>query len=227
MEGRLKLLVILYILSFTSVADKTTITISTMGNIELSERIEKYLVKSYNSLGYQVHFIELSPGRATILANDGAIDGVSVRVHGIEKEFSNLIRVPVLLTGANLALYCTKGVLCDESVINEKESIIGGVANGFAILQYMKDKNSSLYLVNTHLQLTNLFEKGRLDYIFSFEVDNLGNIQKLSQSYNKVHLTRLEGYHYVNKKHAALIPELVDSLNQTINELGAVNQVSQ
>lgn len=227
MEGRLKLLIILYMISFASIAEEATMTISTIGNIEISERIEKYLVKSYNRLGYKVHFLELSPGRATILANDSTIDGVSVRVQGIEKEFNNLIRVPVLLTGAHLTLYCAKGVLCDESVINEEENIIGGVANTFAILKYMKEKNSSLYLVNTHLQLTNLFERGRLSYIFSFEIDNLGNFQNLNQNYNKIYLTRLEGYHYVNKKHVALIPELVVSLTQTINELGAINQASQ
>jgi hypothetical protein len=227
MEGWSKLLVILYMISFASIAEQATITISTIGNIEISERIEKYLVKSYSRLGYKVHFLELSPGRASILANDSTIDGLSVRVQGIEKEFENLIRVPVLLTGANLALYCAKDVQCDESVINEKESIIGGVANVFSILRYMKEKKSSLYLVNTHLQLSNLFEKGRLKYIFSFEIDNLGNFQNLSQSYNKIYLTRLEGYHYVNKKHADIVPELVDSLNQTINEFGAINQVSQ
>lgn len=222
-----RLLVFLSLVSYASFAEQKNITLSTMEGIEIIEKLETYLRKSYNRIGYELDFVELPPGRATIIANSGNIDGVAARLTAIDQKYPALLRVPVLLVRGHLTVYCAPDVVCNESIINDEKSTIGGISHSALMLQYMNDKKSSLYLVDTHQNLAELFEKGRLDYIFSIELDNLGNFQNLDQNQHKVYLTELEAYHYLNQKHVDIIPELVSSLNQTIRELGPLNQANK
>lgn len=199
-----------------------TLVISTVPKLPVFIKIQHHLEYAYSLMGYEVEFVPMSLGRASKMADEGSLDGVSVRVPAIEKITQNLIRIPVMLLSGDLSLYCIPDVPCDETVLNDDKIMVGGLSNVPVMQNFMSDKNASLYLVHDAPQLKALFEKKRLDYILSIEIDGLGNFQELAAGTNHIKLLALEVFHYVNKRHVELVPHITQSLLQSQIELGQI-----
>jgi len=180
------------------------------------------LQHAYSLMGYDVEFIPMLLGRGSMMANNGLIDGVSVRVPAIEQVAKNLIRVPVMILSGDLSLYCSAEVVCDESVLSNEKLLVGGLSNVPVMQSFMSDKAASLYLVHDAPQLKALFNKGRIQYILSIEIDGFGNFQALDMHPNRTTLLPLEGYHYVHKQHALLVPHIAQSLLESQAMLGQI-----
>jgi len=184
---------------------------------------KNYLLKAYSRLGYRLSFIEVQAGRGLIEAKKGNFDALTTRISIIEDQLPNFVRIPIILAQGNLTLYCQVEVPCERSVLDNMENIIGVPTGKNMATSYMKDKTASIYHVISGQKLVEMFDKKRLEYVLTIEAEEFGNyVQPPSITYRKIELQHFEAFHYLNKKHQALVKPLTDELAAAIEELGPV-----
>jgi len=187
----------------------------------ISHRYEKYLLFAYNHLGYKVTFDQILIGRARELVNSGDLDGMMIAEKEIEQSFSNLLRVPVVIAKGALVLYCNKSVVCDKSVLNDVNNIIGVTSGKSISANFMETVQASSYAIKSDEDLGSMLTKDRLYYVLLIDEVQLGNLGSLNESlFNSVVVYRSEGFHYINKKHKNLIPGLTQGLQLAIEHYG-------
>ncbi|MFD2166813.1 hypothetical protein ACFSJY_11150 [Thalassotalea euphylliae] len=208
--------------------DKPTVSIDSQPNIHFFKPVEEYLVKAYSRIGYRVNLIALSPGRSAKMAKSGELDGLAVRVEEIANTL-DMIKVPVPLISGDLALYCQASVICELAVLDNPELVIGTLGGLNLTTQFMKQKKASTYQIADGAQLTDMFAKGRLDYILTFEIGGQSlfrtgnNDNILVDNVQKQVIRTVKGYHLVQHKHHHLVEALTISLKAIIHEQGHIN----
>ena len=199
------------------------IHLSTSAPLKNIERYISVLQKAYAKIGYIIQVHQLPAVRSIHESNDGkAVDGEVVRTSLIEHKLSNLIKVPVLLDKVDVAVIST-----DKSAsVKDWESLKGksiATVKGYWYFQQQLDENSTVLLTkNMKNALLQLKDK---------KVDFSVHIKKIAQ--NVIKQENIEGvfileppidsiptYHFINQKHAKLIPELSKALSEiTGNEI--------
>jgi hypothetical protein len=176
------------------------------------------IIHAYTRLGIRVALHELPPGRSLPLTNAGKLDAEMVRTSLIETIADNLIRVPILLGEGKLMLYCVKDVVCDSTVFQQKEHLIG-VINGTNITTlFMKDKTAPIYPMDSGSALGEKLRLKQLKYILSVDIKDQGNYVNLSaEQFQSYSLQSFKAYHYIHKKHEKLLAKLTRQLQKTIN----------
>ncbi len=219
------IIVLLFCFSFTLSAKPNSqpksVRISIPLSDNISHRYEKYLLFAYNHLGYKVTFDQILIGRARELVDEGKLDGMMIAEKEIEQTFFNLLRVPVVLAKGALVLYCNKKVVCEKSVFNDVNNIIGVTSGKSISANFMETMQASSYAIKSDEDLGSMLIKGRLHYVLLIDEVQLGNLGNFDESqFNTAVVYRSEGFHYVNKKHEDLLPALVQGLQLAIEKYG-------
>jgi len=194
-------------------------------NVKVSNAVKDHILYAYNLLGYKVDFYPIVTGRSIKLTEIGELDAEAVRISIIETSVKNLLRVPTLLGRGTLELYCLPNIVCDTSVLEQKDNLIGVISGTNITSAYMKNKGASVYHIPSNLVLSQLLNLKRLNYILSLSVnnENRNNIVGIDKSkYQVIPLKQFEAFHYVHKKHKSLVPYLASSLEQAISALGKI-----
>jgi len=212
-------------LSFPLNAKDNTMTKMVRISIPLSDNIsnryEKYHLFAYNYLGYQVIFDRILIGRARELVNKGELDGMMIAEREIEQTFANLLRVPVVLAKGALVLYCNKSVVCDKSVFNDADNVIGVTSGKSISSNFIDTVAASSYAIKSDEDLGSMLTKGRLYYVLLIDEVELGNLGSLDESlFNTAVVYHSEGFHYINKKHKNLLPGLTQGFKLAIEHYG-------
>jgi len=198
-----------------------TMHISVHLSDRVSFRFEKYILFAYNQIGYKVVFEKILTARAREMVNAGRLDALMVAEKEIDQIYTNLIRVPVMLARGSLVLYCNEEVICQESALHNENNIIGVVSGNSMSGNYMRQMRASTYAVKGQEHLGVMLTRGRLNYVLTVDEDRLGNLSDLDDSaYKKLEVYRSEGYHFINKKHQQLLPELTQALQLAIEKYG-------
>jgi len=88
---------------------------------------------------------------------------------------------------------------------------------------YMQQMQASIYSVKSSDNLGLMLIRGRLNYILVINEDQFGSVINFDDSqYQKVEILRSEGYHYIHKKHAHLLPKLTKALQLAIEQFGSL-----
>lgn len=183
-------------LSFPLNAKDNTMTKMVRISIPLSDNIsnryEKYHLFAYNYLGYQVIFDRILIGRARELVNKG-----------------------------ELVLYCNKSVVCDKSVFNDADNVIGVTSGKSISSNFIDTVAASSYAIKSDEDLGSMLTKGRLYYVLLIDEVELGNLGSLDESlFNTAVVYHSEGFHYINKKHKNLLPGLTQGFKLAIEHYG-------
>ena len=187
--------------------------------------LKDYIIRAYHLIGYRVTFHQYPPGDSIKMTNVGKLDAELIRRPIIELSAKNLIRIPVKLLSGQLVLYCSNNIKCDDDVLNDSSAIIGIVSGKNITSNYMKNKNASVYQIKENKNLALLFEKQRIQYILSLDIDGIGNINFIDKSQCQTfQLSLYDSYHYIHKKHENLVPELTLALSQAIEEIGPIEE---
>ena len=202
-----------FIASHLQAQDKLTFsTINT--DTPVVGAIEKILQDAYTNLNITFDIKRLPPQRALAESNSGEVDGELFRIAGIEQEFPDLIRVssPVYTVEGYTAIKKTDIIITNKDSIKPyKIGIVRGV-------QWAEDltKGMNVSVTNDYTSAVQMLDKGRIDLILGAKNLMEEETQKLGLNDIKISdeaIVILELFHYLNKKHADLVPKISESIN--------------
>jgi len=186
------------------------------------------LREAYSKLGIPLR-LETFPGlRGIREANLGKIDGDAGRIEGMEKDYPNLIRIPVPVFSFEGSFFAKKpGPDVDSPAV--RKSLTAGMVRGTRYARQATEGMKRVFADNP-ASLFKLLEEGIADVVV-FDRD-AGELL-VAKSYpnsgivpvgKPVHTGEL--YHYLNKKRADLAPPLTRVL-QEMSQSGESERIEQ
>lgn len=170
----------------------------------------------FRRLGIAVTYNILPSERVLANANAGLDDGILPRVAGLSAQYPNLIQLEEDAVTTDYVAFSGR----NDTVITGWESLKPyhvGIITGWKILEKNITGTSSLTKVNTMEQLFSILNAGRVDLVVysrlaglqAIKDRDLGEIRAL-----KPPLVSKSQFHYLHKKHQALIGPVSDTLRQ-------------
>lgn len=206
--------------------NKQTLKIATMvGNDILNQITSNILQHAYRQLHLEISVISMPNERALQFANDGEVDGALFRVRNINQAFTNLIIVPTPLLMVEFAVFSAKHKF-DVNGWGDLAPYKIGYLRGIRMIE---DNTKGMTLEDAP-SLHSAFKKmllGRSDIVICEKMTGISIIKELKLKNVRMLKTALPTFpifHFLHKKHSALIPELSDVLitmrqNQTIEQI--------
>ncbi len=173
----------------------------------------KVLGEAYHRIGIQIQTISLPAERALLSSNNGDVDGEVNRIKGIENTYSNLLMVPVPVNVLEGVVF-TENVAVPVTGWNSLKPYKIGIRRGTKFAE-QGTKGMNVEPVTTNRQLFLKLVMGRNDVIVTSHVEGLEQIKQLQLKTIIVlepPLVIVNLYHYLHKKHAALIPDITKAL---------------
>ncbi|XLZ68781.1 transporter substrate-binding domain-containing protein [Massilia sp. SR12] len=176
---------------------------------------EQIMREAYRRLGINLVLHRLPGERTLIQANEGKMDGELYRKLGMEREYPNLVIVPVPLQTYEIVIF-SRGT---SFVVNGWDSLRPytlGFVRGIKIVQ----ENTHGMKIEAVATMPQAFEKmmmGRTDLVLGNRSSGIAVIRALNLegiSVLEPPLASFPVYHYVHKRHEALVPELTRMLRQ-------------
>ena len=192
------------------------INISTLvGSDPATTVAEQILQEAYRRLGYRLVLHQLPGERTLMYANEGKMDGELYRKLGMEREYPNLRIVPVPLQTYEIVIF-SHGTSFNVNGWESLRPYTLGFVRGIKIVQE-NTRGMRIEPVPTMQLAMEKMMMGRTDLVLGNRASGLALIRSL----NLEGVTLLEPplasfpvYHYLNKKHEALVPELTRVLRQ-------------
>lgn len=186
------------------------------------------LEKAFAMSGVKFSTINLPSNRSLALSNEGVIDGEISRVGNLHEvtnhKYSNLVRIEHKVLSVWISVFSNQSDIEVNSTADLKNYSVCFI-NG---RKYFDDvfepivKPSFLIKVNSDLQAFNLLQKNRVDLVITTSVEGEQLIKqqaKFADIREVKKLIELPIYAYINKKHAALLPELTANLAKVERQL--------
>ncbi|MBB4844181.1 polar amino acid transport system substrate-binding protein [Paucibacter oligotrophus] len=180
---------------------------------------ERVMREAYLRLGIALE-VQAMPGeRSLISANSGETDGELYRKMGIDKSYPQLIRVPVPLQTYEIVVFTKLEPFKVEGWESLRPYKIGFV-KGIKIIEEKTLGMQAESVATMHQAFTKL-DRGRSELVLANRVTGLASLRAHQFQGVKVLLPPLASffvYHYLNKKHAALVPKLSEVLKHMEQE---------
>jgi len=180
---------------------------------------------AYAKLGIELDIKELPPRRSLEDANDGFADGEVGRVAGLEKEFTNLIRIDVPIKSIETMAYFTHGAVTINGLADLTRYRIG-ILEGMRLSEELT-KGMHPISVDSWEKLYTLLEMGRLDVILaSREIQEEWHDIPQTRNLESVQL-QPQGhaiYHYLNKRHLDFAP-VIRMVLQDMRQTGEMRKI--
>ncbi len=176
---------------------------------------EGVLREAYRRLGRQLVVHRLPGERSLVQANEGIMDGELYRKRGLDRDYPNLVIVPVPLLTFELVIFSYGTTFAVHGWESLRPYTLGFM-RGNKIAQ----ENTRGMKVEPVPTLQQAFEKmmmGRTDLVLGNRASGMAVVrsQKLEGiTVLEPPLTSFPVYHYLNRKHQALVPELTRVLKQ-------------
>lgn len=174
--------------------------------------VQAVLEAAYRQLGYQIEYVKLPLGRGYIEANLGHIDGLRARVASAVENYPNLIQVPVPLMEFDLVMISDQR-RCGSCNVQS----VGHVATtrGLATFEAFRASEGSHLNVEYVTSPTQAFQMvlaGKVEGAVIAEVNLPEEFNTLQSHWIKNTLLKVSAYHFVHKKHQALVIDLQKQL---------------
>jgi hypothetical protein len=217
LNSNLKIVYFFLCLYFLAISanGKEKFVFSTASAAPIQEISEQVLHEAYYNIGFHIRVEPVPIARSLILSNKGYFDGELSRVEGIDKEFRNLLRVPVAINFIEAYAFIKNSdfpVLDWETIHPYRLVCVNGVK---FIRRKMEHTNNNCHFVTTYTQAVNLIQLGRYDIAVIPKINGMAVINKeklvdIKKSANP--LIKLNLYHYIHKKNRDIIPTLTEEL---------------
>jgi polar amino acid transport system substrate-binding protein len=197
-------------------AQDKTLLFPSYSNAPIVNRLRRVIEIAYAAIGYKAVIEDMPLGRGLVEAHHGIAAGEIVRTPIIETQFPDLIRVPVLMDMMRICTV-TKADSFAAPSLEEAAHMQVAILEGVKIFEsWTVDWPKVVRTVDMSSQLKMLYA-GNVDVIITF-TDGLGYY--LAESglapipLNVREVYRLHQYHYLHKRHAALVPAITAELNR-------------
>lgn len=183
------------------------------------------LKRAYSRIGMQPSFLLTDLQKALILANSGQTDGEIARIKVINKKFTNLMLVPVVINYVEgISFANDKNIYVSNWKDLKKYKI--GVARGAKFIE-TATKGMNVKLYAGFKEAFYGLEKREVDIIIApkstgryiIHKEGLKDIKMVGEI-----LQTLDLYHFLHKKNAHLIPKIVPVL-QDMKKTGEIDYI--
>jgi polar amino acid transport system substrate-binding protein len=204
---------------------------SSVDNVFKISAEEAILRTAYQRLGIEITIIGMPAKRALRSSNTGLTDGEAARIAAVEQEYPNLIRIAVPIRVDPMHLYVRAG---NEFAVNGWDSIPDGYILGYrrgvmfaeyAVARYNLRSSSN----NSENVLFEQLNKDRIDVVLA----SPGGAEKMIKDLQLDNIIQLNPpvyisylYHFLNKKHADLVPEITKVL-QDMEKNGLIQELNE
>lgn len=183
------------------------------------------LHKAYAKLGLRIRYLPLPGERALRTANAGKVDGEVFRIANVSKRYTNLIQVPTSInTLPGLAFSRHKQI--DINGWSSLKPYRLGIQGGIKFAE-RGTKDMQPIVVDTNHQLFRMLNSGRIDIAIASEVNGLKTLADLKLTHIHILQPPIEEfplYHYLHKRHAALVPKL-DAVLKAMRARGEIQAI--
>ena len=190
--------------------DKQVLQISTLLEHEpASTTVQRILDEAYRRLDLTLKVNYLPGERSLRSANNGEMDGELYRKLGMDREYPNLIIIPVPLLTYEVVIF-TRGT---HFMVNGWESLRPftiGYVKGIKIVE-QNTTGMKTEVAATMRQAFLKMELGRSDVVVANHASGLAILKDLKMTGVSVlspPLASFPVFHYLHKKHEALVPKL-------------------
>jgi polar amino acid transport system substrate-binding protein len=197
---------------------------------------ERILTQAYQRMGIDIETREMPVARSLQMANAGQVDGELFRAAWIEKDFPNLIRIPVVLAHGLIVVF-TKNVEFEVNGWNSLRPYSIGVQIGVKLVE-AKTAGMQVVPMVTVEQLFRTLAFERKDIVVLPRAVGLMTLKTMKREgfddnlplqdikLLKPPLERVEGYHYLHKKNEQLVPKMTAVLHQ-MDEEGLIQRIRE
>ena len=190
----------------------------------LPSYVKSLMEEAYAELGIELNYLDMPRARSIVEANAGRIAGELGRLPGLEQDYPNLVRGNFALFRYQLVIIADRR-LCGLCELEDLENL--GYVNGMhSVEQILAEHNYQRPTVQaTDLeQLYLMYQSKRVKAIVlnDFDAEQLGLLA--DPHLVAVPLLTELGYHYLHKKHAALMPKL-DAVLDRMHSEGRVTAI--
>lgn len=197
-------------------AEGKTVTITHYPHPQI-EQFKQLLVKSYSDIGYSTNFLKVRANRGIKMLESGQADADVIRSKQHIANTEN-VRIVEILTRGDVSLVCLADVTCDEDVLISGQVMVGAHPSAKVYLkERFGDKLTAKFVDILEVsQLQEMLQKHRLKHIIMISIS--GTLPEMFQKFLHTNLLTINGYHVVNKKHEAIIPQLAAAIKNNIKQ---------
>ena len=196
--------------------DDKSMQISTLLELDPATSIaEQVMAEAYRRLGMRMVVHKIPGERSLRSANNGDMDGELYRKLGMDREYPNLVIVPVALLTYEIVIF----TLGTTFIVNGWDSLRPYTIGHVKSIKIV-EQNTQGMRVEVAATLRQAFLKmtlGRSDIVVANKASGLAALKELNLTDVKVlspALATFPVFHYLNKKHEALVPKLTTVLQQ-------------
>lgn len=182
-------------------------------NAERTGFFDIVAAEAFRRVGLDLRVVRLPAERGLLLANNGVEDGELGRIAGLERQYSNLVRVPEKLLDRHYVAFSK-----DSSIPAGVEAIRGravGYIRGWKIYESALAGAKDVIAADDAEQLFRLLQLDRIEVALYARVMGLEHIRKYRIKHVRVldpSIYIREVFIYLHKRHAGQVPALAAAL---------------
>jgi len=165
---------------------------------------------AYARLGVEAEIYKSSGQRGLMLSSTGALDGEVLRFGLIGNLHPSLIRVDVPIVDFAVTVFVNKEVVSVDMIADLPRRRVGHLAGAVKLAQVTQGFDD-VWKAGSNSELFEMLSAGHLEAVVSASVAGRITVNRLGlQDIVELHppLERDALYHFLNEKHAALVPEI-------------------
>ncbi len=191
---------------------------SSVNSSAMTRMIEQRLKTAYQALGYQLKVQYLPAGRSLMMSNKGDFDGELFRIQSISEQYPNLLRVPVVLTQLELFAFVRQPAAIDFQQWQQNKKLRIGYVRGFKMAEQNPCRGQKM-AVTTTAQAVAMLQQGKVDLLLD-DLASVTQVHGVLQTDSWLRqlpdvLSQQGLYHFLHKKHQALLLPLAAELQKT------------
>ncbi len=219
MRRRVIILFVLLLINTNANADNTLVlsnggTYMPMHTQEFKGFVDVLLTEAVRRIGYKLDMRSLPNERSLINSDRGIIDGETQRIAGLEKQYTNLIRVPEKVMDWQFVVFSKQKIDTTQNW-NSLKPYTTSFITGWKIFEYNVPKDVQITKTRDAEGLFLLLNKNRTDLVLYELWQGLALIKRYNYKDIMVSypaMANREMFTYLHKKHALLVPKLAESL---------------
>ncbi len=175
---------------------------------------EAILKEAYGKIGIEIQVLRYPDLKGLKKSNAGSWDGELQRMKGLTQKYSRLIRVPVMINNVELVVYAR-----DPNIVIKKPADLApyhvGYYKGALIFDKLTQGFARTSGFSTQKETLKMLAAGKVDVVIGdtltapwrIKHHKIKGLHPLSPP-----LMNLQLYHFLNKRHKALIPKITKVL---------------
>jgi len=195
----------------------------------LPELVQSILEEAYAELNIKLRYESLPRLRGEQLASEGIIAGELGRIPGLSEQLTNLIRVDFPIYEFSLLLIADPSQcgVCTPDKLSNLAYLSGLRAGDEVVDSYQLDIPIAKPIKLE--QVIKLMDAGRVEAALMADFQYRGSALHDRDDLIVYEIKRYQGYHYLHKKHADLIPDLLSTLKlmQATGRITALRETYQ